>query len=234
MEKITLKLPDESQMLCVVSRPKLKIKGGMIVFQEAFGVTKHVRELTKRFADEGYLTIAPELFHRTAKPEEIFPYDRFDLISPHISATTTEGMQQDARVCFDWLKSEGVEKIACIGFCMGGRASFASNAVLPLKAAISFYGSNIMKAQGECVSQQRAPLLFFWGGLDKHIDSDQIQHLNSALKEAGKRYTCVEISDAEHGFFTDDKSSYNPRASREAWSLVLQFIEEGMNSSVLK
>ena len=70
-----------------------------------------------------------------------------------------------------------------------------------------------------------APQLFFWGGLDKHIGEDQVSAVTKALKEKDKKYVNVIFSNADHGFFCDARSSYNPEASKNAWALVLSYLE---------
>jgi carboxymethylenebutenolidase len=69
------------------------------------------------------------------------------------------------------------------------------------------------------------PVLFFWGGLDKHIGPDQVRAVVEECRRAGKAYVNVEISDADHGFFCDARPSYNPAAAKEAWSLAGAFLE---------
>ena len=68
-------------------------------------------------------------------------------------------------------------------------------------------------------------MLFFWGGLDKHIPQEQIRALTDELKRVGKTYVNVEISDADHGFFCDARESYNPTAAALAWTLSLKFLD---------
>ena len=65
-EYVSLSVADGTAMRAYISRPSDAPRGGLIVFQEAFGVNAHIRNVTDRFAGEGYLSIAPELFHRTA------------------------------------------------------------------------------------------------------------------------------------------------------------------------
>ncbi|MBC7713729.1 MAG: dienelactone hydrolase family protein, partial [Rhizobacter sp.] len=180
------------------------------------------------FADEGYLAIAPELFHRTAPPGFTAGYDQFNSVMDHFTAITTQGLIQDSQACFDWLKENGAESIAVIGHCLGGRVSFVVNSALPVKCAISYYGGRIATMNLDLAADQKSPLLFFWGNLDQHIPNDQIQSINSALTAAKKKFTCVQFSDADHGFFCDERPSYNPQAARESWAMTLQFLKENM------
>jgi len=228
-DKHTLAVADGSSMQAFVARPEEKGSfPGMLVFQEAFGVNAHIRDVTQRIAREGYVAIAPELFHRSAAPGLEVRYDDFPSAMPHMKALTERGLADDVRAAYEWLRDSShvtPDRIGSIGFCMGGRVSFLANATIELRAAISFYGGGIAPTLLPRAANLHAPMLFFWGGLDKHIPQDQIRSVIDAVKAAGKPYISVEISDADHGFFCDARPSYNPVAAKEAWSLVASFLE---------
>jgi carboxymethylenebutenolidase len=202
-----------------------------LVFQEAFGVNAHIRDVTERFAREGYHALAPELFHRTAPGFEC-AYGNFEGVMPHVRALKEQDLDADARAAYVWLRANvGAPEIpiACIGFCLGGRVSFLANSTLPVRAAISFYGAGIAPNPMTPGSLNRArdlkaPQLFFWGGLDKHIRPEQTQSVTEALRKAGKPFVNVEFADADHGFFCDARPSYNPGAAHQAWALTRAFL----------
>lgn len=199
---------------------------GLLVFQEAFGVNAHIRDVTERFAKQGYVAIAPEMFHRTGQGFEA-AYNNFPAVMPHMQALTPDGIVADARAAFDWLqKSPRVlpNATASVGFCMGGRCSFLANSAMPLKAAISFYGGGIAPALLPRADTLNAPILFFWGGLDSHIPKDQVRAVVDAMQETKKPYVNVEFSDADHGFFCDARPSYKETAAKQAWELALKFL----------
>ncbi|HEV7230362.1 MAG TPA: dienelactone hydrolase family protein [Bacteroidia bacterium] len=201
---------------------------GIIVFQEAFGVNQHIREVTDRLAAAGYLAIAPELFHRTASPGLEIDYTDFPTVLPHLQSTSPATLEADTRAAYDWLQKQTQvkkDKIACIGFCLGGRASFVANTALPLKAAVSFYGGGIAPEIIKNAKSLHAPQLFFWGGLDKHIPSEQIDIVINTLKAENKPHINVVISDADHGFFCNYKPAYNAQAASEAWAMTLAFLK---------
>jgi carboxymethylenebutenolidase len=207
----------------------------MLVFQEAFGVNAHIRDVAQRIAREGYVAIAPELFHRSAAPGLEVRYDDFPSAMPHMKALTEQGLADDARAAYEWLRDSSYvtpDRVGSIGFCMGGRVSFLANATIELRAAISFYGGGIAPALLPRAANLHAPMLFFWGGLDKHIPQDQIRSVIDAVRAASKPYINVDISDADHGFFRDARPSYNPVAAKEAWSLVTSFLEAHVKKSV--
>ncbi len=234
-EKHTLAVADGSSMQAFVARPEEKGSfPGMLVFQEAFGVNAHIRDVAQRIAREGYVAMASELFHRSAAPGLEVRYDDFPSAMPHMKALTEQGLSDDVRASYEWLRDSShvvPDRIGSIGFCMGGRVSFLANATIELRAAISFYGGSIAPALLPRAANLHAPMLFFWGGLDKHIPQDQIRSVIDAVKAAGKPYINVEISDADHGFFCDARPSYNPVAAKEAWSLVTSFLEAHVKKS---
>ena len=226
-EWIELQVSDGTAMRAYVSRPESGTHPGLIVLQEAFGANGHIRDVTERFSKQGFCAIAPELFHRTAPGQE-FGYDNFEAVRPHLRAVTPETALPDVRATFDWLKSQSFvdgKRISSVGFCMGGRVSFIANSGLPLARAVSFYGGGIAPALLDLVSKLHAPMLFFWGERDKNIPPEQRAALTSALREHGKRYVNVEISFADHGFFCDQRPSYDPEASRYTWGLALDFLK---------
>jgi carboxymethylenebutenolidase len=226
-QKVSLQVADGSVMNAYVARPADgTAHPGLLVFQEAFGVNAHIREVTERFARAGLVAIAPELFHRTVAGFE-GDYNDFSAAVPHLKAVDVEGMTRDIRTAYDWLLGDPqVRKtaIASIGFCMGGRASFLANATVPLQAAISFYGGGIAPALLPQAPNLQAPMLFFWGGRDEHIGVEQIRAVVDECKRLGKPYVNVEIADADHGFFCDTRASYHPEAADLAWNICETFL----------
>ena len=226
-EKVKLAVADGTQMAAYVARPE---QGGphpgLLVFQEAFGVNHHIRSVSERFAAEGYVVIAPELFHRTAPGFE-GSYTDFPAVMPHLQAMTTETTEMDIGSAHEWLRSNAQVKpneISSVGFCMGGRVSFLANSVVPLRAAVSFYGGGIAPGLLDRASKVQAPSLLIWGGLDKHITPEHRKAVTDALSAQQKIYVNVEFSQADHGFFCDERASYEPRSARQAWALTLEFL----------
>src|SRR5580700_856967 len=103
-EYVTLSVADGTSMRAYISRPASTPVGGLIVFQEAFGVNAHIRDVADRFAREGYLCISPELFHRTAPGLET-GYTDFSLVAPHMQALTDPGLEADIRATHGWLRT---------------------------------------------------------------------------------------------------------------------------------
>jgi carboxymethylenebutenolidase len=221
---VHLDVSDGTGMDAYVARPKSGPAGaGIIVLQEAFGVNSHIRDVSERLAGEGYLAIAPELFHRTAPGFE-GDYNDFAAVMPHLRAVTPSNAEADVRATAAWLEQAGAKQLFSVGFCMGGRISFLANAVLPLRAAASFYGGGIAPDLLDRAPALHAPMLLIWGGLDKHIGPEQRSAVAQALSKARKTYVQVEFSDAGHGFFCDERAAYQPLAARQSWALLLEFL----------
>jgi carboxymethylenebutenolidase len=131
------------------------------------------------------------------------------------------------RAAHGWLQSQpdvDQSKLFSVGFCMGGRISVLANTILPLRASVSFYGGNIAAELLDRLPQMHSRALFFWGGLDKHISVEQRQKILDMLRAHKKSYVNVEFSDADHGFFCDQRASYQPQAAKQAWILMLEFL----------
>ncbi|HKN15410.1 MAG TPA: dienelactone hydrolase family protein [Candidatus Sulfotelmatobacter sp.] len=227
-EKVELTVTDGTRMAAYVARPNDSgAHPGLLVFQEAFGVNHHIRDVTERFATQGYVAIAPELFHRTAPPGFEVSYTDFPSVMPHMQAVTTETAEADVRAAYDWMRSHGAveaDEISCVGFCMGGRVSFIANSTVPLRAAVSFYGGGIAPGLLGRAAKLQAPSLFLWGGLDKHITPEQRRAVTEALSAEKKIYVNAEFSRADHGFFCDERAAYEPNSARQAWALTLEFL----------
>ncbi len=229
-EYVTLSISDGTSMRAYVAHPESQPRAGLLVFQEAFGVNAHIRDVTERFAREGYLAISPELFHRTAPGLEA-GYTNFAEVMPHMQALTDAGLAADIQASYQWLKNGEAKNLSvgATGYCMGGRTSIQAALTVPLDCAISYYGGGIAPSPMfpnliHRLKDLNAPTLYFWGGLDAHIGPDAVQAVTSTLSEAKKDYVNVVFSKADHGFFCDARASYNAVAAKEAWSLTLEFL----------
>jgi carboxymethylenebutenolidase len=214
-----------SMQAFVVSPAAAGRKPGLIVFQEAYGVNDHIRDVAARFAAQGFVVIAPELYHRTGTHVE-GPYGDFAALGPHFNAVNSDTIAADSRAAHAWLVSQpevDPTRIATIGYCMGGRAAFVANLELPLAAAVTYYGGGIAPALLDRVAQLHAPHLFCWGGKDTHIPPEQTRAIDDALRAADKPYTTVTFGEAGHAFFCDQRADYRPTAAAEAWALTIAF-----------
>jgi carboxymethylenebutenolidase len=229
-EYVNLSVDDGTQMRAYVVHPEGKPRAGLLVFQEAFGVNAHIRDVTQRFAGQGFLAIAPELFHRTAPGFESGYVDMGPAFA-QLGMLKDPGLEADIRAAHGWLKTAGQKQICATGYCMGGRTACLASLIVPLTCSVSYYGGGIAPSQfsGGLIGRLKdmsAPMLFFWGGLDKHIPKVSVRAVTDALSEGGKTFTNVEFSFADHGFFCNERASYNAEAAALAWPLTLAFFDQ--------
>jgi carboxymethylenebutenolidase len=227
---------DDSPMRLFIARPEAgkRKRPAMLVIQEAFGVNEHIRDVTARIATLGYIAAAPELFHRTAPPGFEGAYSDFQSVAPHMRALTEATLSADLRAAHGWLCADAeVDKahVGAVGYCLGGRAAWLANAVLPLGAAICYYGGQIAPALLPRANDQHGPVLLFWGGKDAHIDIAQRRAVSDALRQIGKSFVEVEFSDADHAFFCDARTNSHAPSARQSWALLQAFLAEYLPTS---
>lgn len=234
-EYVNLKVSDGTEMKTYVVRPEGTPAGAMLVFQEIFGVNHHIRDVADRFAREGYLTVAPDLFHRFAPGYESgYSGPEIQTGIGYLGAMRDPGLAEDIRAAYGWVQSQGPLPTAAIGYCLGGRCAFMAAISVPLACAISYYGGGIapnpfgMPALMERASELKAPILMIWGGQDAHIPPDSVKLISDAVRAAGKQMTSVEFSWAKHGFFCDVREDYDATASALAWPLTLQYLKANL------
>jgi carboxymethylenebutenolidase len=229
-QRVVVPVDDGSEMSVYLARPDSQAgrAPAIIVFQEAFGVNGHIRDVAGRLARLGFVAAAPELFHRTADGFE-GPYGNFDAVKPHTAALTTAGTKADVGAVYRMLGHDDTidaSRIACIGFCMGGRVSYIANATVSLRAAISMYGGGIVPDLLPLAREQQAPILMMWGGLDQHIPPADYRAIADALNEGGATQEQMVFGQAGHAFFNDERANnYNATAARQAWALAVEFLK---------
>ncbi|MGH7584369.1 MAG: dienelactone hydrolase family protein [Gemmatimonadales bacterium] len=233
MADVTLEISDGTTARAFEAAPDgARAAPGLILFQEAFGVNAHIRDVAGRFAGQGYVVIAPEMFHRTADPGFVADYGDFDDVRPHVGALTAEGIAADADAAYRHLAHHPAvdpDRIAAIGYCMGGRCAWIANATQPLQAAVSYYGGGIVPGLLDRARLLNAPHLFFWGGKDRHIKAEHRRAIADALDAADRPYVNVEMSAADHGFFCDARPAYHADSAAESWALTLEFLKRNLS-----
>lgn len=226
------------QMAVYVSRPAGVPVAALVVVQEAFGLTDHIKSVVDRAAAAGHLAVAPALFHRQGSP--IVAYDEMDSAKAHLGLLADAELMADFLATLDWLAAEGfpAERVAVVGFCMGGSVSYVYGARFPLLAAITFYGSGIeqgrfgMPSMLDLVPMLRTPWLGLFGDLDRGIPIDQVEELRAATAGAPVPTRIVRYPEAGHGFHCDARpAAYNREAAVDGWARTLAFIAEQLSAA---
>ena len=227
-DRVRIDVADGTAMDAYVARPATGgPHPGIVLLQEIFGVNAHIRDVVERVAREGYVVLAPDLFHRHA-PNYEAGYENFqDSIKVAMQYTAAQSEADVRAACDAIAKLEGVraDRLAAMGFCMGGRLSFVANAVAPLRCAVSYYGGGIASDKLHLTEKLSGPMLFYWAGKDHFISTEQRRAVDDALTKAGKAHVDVFFSEQDHGFFCDARSSYDAAAAAQSWALTRAFLQ---------
>jgi carboxymethylenebutenolidase len=202
-------------------------KPAVVVIMEAFGLVKHIREVTNRIAEEGYVAIAPDFYYRDA-PHNSFGYDELPKALGLMQKIDDTRFVEDMRATLRYLHGlpeVGSSKIGVTGFCMGGRLSFLTACALPdeVAAVAPFYGGGIVGHLGQAAAI-RAPLYCFFGGNDPYIPLKQVEELEARLEQLGKAHTVKTYPNANHGFFCNERDSYDESSANDAWRELRTFL----------
>ena len=203
----------------------------LVVYIEAFGVNKHFKKLTERLANEGFATITPDIYDG-----EIYSYDDLDGAIGKLKAMDDNKVMHQTEQCLDWLSSRGEAdstKSGVTGFCMGGRFTFLANAHLSsrIKGAASFYGGGIGPVEdfvGRAtllgrIGEMQAPILLWYGSEDQSIQPDELGRIAKAMAEGKREYRMTCFPNVGHGFFCDDRASYDEYAAETSFKQTVDF-----------
>ena len=209
--------------------------GGVVVLHHMPGLDEHTREVTRRLAAAGYLSICPNLYSREAPGAS--PEDAFAVIWEQ-GGVDDEQVIGDVAGCTKHLGSlrQSNGRVAAIGFCAGGRQALLAGCSIPLAATVDCYGSFVVNPpQAELnlrvttivhlVEQLSCPLLGLFGGDDQSPAPDEVAALAEALTEHGKDFEFHTHEDAGHAFFATNRPSYRVNAANDGWLQIVDFFE---------
>jgi carboxymethylenebutenolidase len=211
---------------------------GIIVFMEIFGINSHIRDVTERIAREGYVALAPDFFHRTGPGVE-YGYDQQGMeagIKLYTQLKADE-LVADARSALSFLKRQNYvkgDKLGAMGFCVGGHITYLTACETEVKAAASFYGGGIAKPQGfggapstvGRTSKITGRILCLFGEKDASIPLSEVDTIRAELEKNKIRGEVVVYPEADHGFFCDQRPTYNKAAADDAWNRVKKLFAE--------
>ena len=220
-----IEVPASGGMTCFLARPKSSTRApAVLVIQEAFGLNGHIQDVTRRIAAEGYVALAPDLYWRAGKQRTV-AYDRIGEAIALMQGVNDQDIAADVGSAIAHLERQSFvrpDRIGITGFCMGGRVSYLAACELPekIKAAVPFYGGGIPIDK---TTKLRAPVLAFFGEKDAFIPLDSVEQLKTELSRTGKEAEVIVYPGADHGFFCDERASYQAAAARDSWERLKHF-----------
>jgi carboxymethylenebutenolidase len=195
-------------------------RGAVVVLQEIFGVNPHIRQVTERFAAEGFAALAPALYDPVERDVQL-EYDDGGFARGRALAASLgfDRAVEGVAAAAGCLQQEGL-RTGVVGFCWGGSVAFLANTRLGLPA-VSYYGARTVPFLDE---PARAPLLFHFGEHDAATPPQDI-----ALHRQKQPGAQVCTYPAGHGFNRDvDSRAYEPRSAALAWERTIAFLSENL------
>lgn len=216
---IELTASDGHRFSAYQADPTAPPKGAVIVLQEIFGVDPHIKKIVDRFAEQGYLAIAPALFDR-AQSDVALGYDETAIGSglEFVRQVGVDGPLADIQAAVDAAKTAG--KVAVVGYCWGGYLAYlAANRVNGLACAVGYYGTGIVD---EYLEKRKIPTLLHFGESDPLIPLDAAEQFRAYRPDV----SAFSYPAAGHGFNCETRDSYSEQAADQALERTLAWVSQ--------
>ena len=200
-----------------LSTPRKGGGPGVVVIQEWWGLVDHITDVADRFAKEGFVALAPDMYHgkTTTRPDDA---------GKLMMALKIDEVEQDLRGAIDYLLGLGEtqgDRAGTVGFCMGGQLSlYAACANPKVGACVIYYGIHYYGIHPNVhpdLESLRAPVLGFFAEKDGFVTPEVVGKLESDLRAAGKQVEFHIYRGAEHAFFNDTRPVYHKAYAKETW-----------------
>lgn len=218
----TLNLNTANPTTAYVERPET-FSAAIILIQEWWGINDHIRDIAGRYADQGYLCVAPDLYRGRLAAD---PTEAAGLMN---SLPLEDGVEM-IRAAIDTAKEKySVETFGITGYCMGGTFSLRAACELSeISAAAPFYGDI---PEEPVLAKLKAPTLFIAGKRDGWINPAKVKQLKDAAEKYNLPIEAISY-DADHAFFNDTRPAvYDAEAAQDAWRRVLEHFRKHLLKS---
>jgi carboxymethylenebutenolidase len=205
----------------------------VLVISEIFGVHEHIADVARRFAKQGYMALAPELFVRQGDPTSYGTVA--ELIKEVISKVPDEQVMTDLDACVAWAKENGgnTDKLGITGFCWGGRITWMYAAHNPkVKAGVAWYGKLVGDATAltpkhpvDIAAGLKVPVLGLYGGKDEGIPLESVEKMKAALAKGSSKSEFVVYPQSGHAFHADYRPSYVEADAKDGWKRCLAWFK---------
>ena len=210
-------LNDDSTFDAYVARPADTPRAAILVIQEIFGVNAGIRRKCDKLAEDGYLAIAPDLFWRLEPGVELDPdvEPEFQRALDLMGKFNQDQGIRDIEATIHYIRAkEGVAKVGCVGYCLGGRLAYMTAARTDVDASVGYYGVGIDGLLGEKHAIAN-PLLLHIPTEDGFVDKDTQKAMHEGLDDHPK-VTLYDYEGLDHGFATE----FGKRRADEAAQLA--------------
>ena len=203
-----------------LSKPASGTGPGVIVIQEWWGLVPHIKDIADRLANEGFVALAPDLYHgkTTTEPDEA---------GKLMMSMNMEQAAKDLAGAVDYLVGLTGGKVGSVGFCMGGGLSLYLATIKPeqIGACVVYYG--VLPGAQPDLSKLQAPVLGHYAELDQFANPDSVRALENQLRSLGKQVEFHIYPGTDHAFFNDTRPDvYNAEAAKQSWERTLAFFRQ--------
>jgi carboxymethylenebutenolidase len=213
---IRLKAKDGHELDAYLAEPKGKPKGGLVVVQEIFGVTNHIKRVADRFAAEGYKVVAPAMFDRVER-DVALDYSEIGKGREYMRKLQWPDTLADVEAAANEARAAG--SVSIVGYCWGGTVAHVAASDLAFDAAVSYYGGGVAKMLDK---KPQCPIMYHFGDQDASIALPDIEK----IREANPSSALHVYAGAGHGFNCDERASYSANDARIAFERSLEFLNE--------
>jgi carboxymethylenebutenolidase len=212
---IRLTAADGHQLDAYVAEPAGEVKGGVVVVQEIFGVTDHVKRVADQYAAQGYRAIAPAMFDRIERNLTV-PYTDVQRGLEHMRKLKWPDTLADVEAAAAKVRGSG--SAAVVGFCWGGTVAHVAASDLDIDAAVSYYGGGVAKMLDK---RPRCPILYHFGDQDHSIPLPDVEKIKAAYPAS----TLHVYAGASHGFSCDERASFSAPDAKLAFERSIAFLD---------
>ena len=219
---IHLSAADGTQVPAYVAQPSTPAKAAVVVIQEIFGVNTHIREVADAYASEGYLAIAPAMFHRVQANVEL-GYAEADMgqgmgLKTAVEALPAPGALQDIQAAIDHAHKTCGGKVGIVGYCWGGLLSWRAACLLKgLSASVPYYGGGSTSDE-ERARQPHCPVVAHYAEQDHWIPMDTV-----AAFQKSQPGVEVHVYAADHGFNCNHRGAWHEPSAKLGLERTLAF-----------
>jgi len=223
---IDIKAKDGGSYGAYLALPPTGKGPGIVLFQEIFGVNRHIRAVAEQYAMDGFVVLTPDVFWRQAPRVEL-GYDGDDMTRARelMGGITPAQAIEDIQTTVAALRArpEMTGKVGAVGYCMGGRLAYFAAAMGGVDAASAWYGGGIQDNLDKAAAV-KCPVQFNYAEMDHAIPLDAVDKVKAAF--AGKAAEFHIYKGAQHGFNCWDRGSYNQPAAALAHGRTLEFFSQ--------
>jgi carboxymethylenebutenolidase len=223
-ESVTYGTVDGKAIKGFLAKPAKGAKNApaIILVHEWWGLNENIQNMAKRYAGEGYVVLAVDLFGKVATVPDSA------MVLYQTAMKNVPAGEKNLAEAIKYLSAQGATKIGAVGYCFGGHWSLRTGLVggKALQAVVMYYGAPITDPSQ--IAKLQAPVLGLYGGKDQGIPVDSVRAMEKVMKGAGKSVTIEVYPEASHAFANPTGQAYNATVAEDAFKKTIAFFKTNL------